>query len=189
MSFFKLLNYRNLIIALVLRNIKVRYSQTFIGILWALLQPLSTAVVFTIVFSKLIKVPTENMPYILFSYVAILPWSFFSSALLSAIISIVSNATIVSRIYFPREIFPVVSIISAFVDFAIGSVGFCIMVIFYGISVPSTIVFVVPVFFIQVILTLGLGLFLSAINVFYRDIQHVIPYFLQLLMLASPIAY
>ncbi len=185
----QLLTHRELLFNWVLREIKVRYKQSLLGAAWAILQPLSMTVIFTVVFTLFVKIPTNGIPYPIFSYCALLPWTFFSNALSFATPSLVNNMNLVTKIYFPREIFPFASIMASFFDFLVASVIFLAMMIYYGVS-PRPIFLLLPlVFFVQLALTGGIALFASAINVFYRDIRFLIPLGLQLWMYASPVIY
>jgi len=185
----KLLNYRELLYNLTLREIKARYKQTVIGITWALFQPLTMMIVFTIVFSYFAKIPTEGIPYPLFSYCGLVVWSFFSNSLCKGTNSIVGNINLVTKIYFPREIFPFSVIMSNFIDFLIASLLFFILAIYYQSPITPYLFIVPVVLVIQMILIIGLSLFLSALNVFKRDIGYLVPIGLQIWMFLSPVVY
>lgn len=184
-----ILSYRELLLSLTLREIKVKYKQSVLGVLWAILQPLSMMIIFTIVFSKFVRIPSDGIPYPIFSYSAILPWSFFVTSLSFASNSILNNAALVNKIYFPREIFPISAILAAFVDFLIASVIFLAMSLFYQITIKMTMIYLIPILLIQIALTLGIAFFTSAVNVRFRDIKYAVPLFMQLWMYASPIIY
>lgn len=184
-----LYEYRELLISIATRDIKVRYKQSFLGIGWALLQPLSLMVVFTLVFSRFAKVPTNGIPYPIFSYCALLPWILFANSLSYGIPSLVNNIHLVTKIYFPREIFPIATIFACFIDFLIGSIIFIGLLFYYKISISIYILFIPILLIIQILLTLGIVFFLSALNVFFRDIKHIIPLAVQLWMFLSPVAY
>ncbi|MDD5772180.1 MAG: ABC transporter permease [bacterium] len=184
-----LIQYRDLLFILAARDIKVRYKQTFMGIAWALLQPLSLVIIFTIVFSKLARVPSEGIPYPIFSYCAILPWIFFSSSVNTGVSSIVSNMNLVTKIYFPREVLPFATMIACLFDFLIASIIFIGMMIFYKISLTIYMFWVPLIILIQIIFTLGFVLLSSAGNVFFRDVKHVMPILVQLWMYLTPIIY
>ena len=185
----EILKYRELLISITLREIKVKYKQSILGMLWSILQPLLMMIVFTIVFSKFVRVPSDGIPYPIFSYSALLPWSFFVTSLSFASNSIINNAALINKIYFPREIFPISAILAAFVDFLIASVIFIVMLFLYQVSININIVYVIPILFIQIALTLGIAFFTSAVNVRFRDIKYAVPLFMQLWMYASPIIY
>jgi len=181
--------YRELLYFLVWRDLKVRYRQTAIGAGWAVLQPLLTMIIFTAVFSKFAKVPSDGLPYPIFTYAALLPWNLFSNSLTRGGTSIVGNSQLVSKIYFPRLILPLSGILSPIVDFAISFVILVVMMIWFG-TVPTRGVLALPLFLLLALLTaLAVGLWLSALNVRYRDVGHAIPFLIQLWMFASPIAY
>lgn len=185
----ELYSYRELLYNITLREIKVRYKQTMLGAAWAILQPLSMMLLFTLVFSKFIKLPTDGIPHPVFYYCGLLPWTFFSTSVSFAISSLVNNRDIISKVYFPREIFPIANVIAALLDFVIASSLFIAMLIFYRINLTPNLIYLLPVILIQIIFTLGICLFTSAINVYYRDVRYAMPLFIQLLMFASPVIY
>ena len=181
--------YRELLYFLVWRDLKVRYKQTVIGAGWAILQPLMTMAIFTAVFGIFAKIPSDGIPYPIFAYSALLPWNLFANSLTRGGTSIVGNAQLISKIYFPRLLLPLSGILSPIVDFAISFVILVIMMIWFGI-LPSWGVFALPLFLLLALLTaLAVGLWLSALNVRYRDVGHTIPFLVQLWMFASPVAY
>lgn len=185
----ELSRYRELLKSITIREIKIRYKQSLLGIVWAVLQPLSMMVIFTVVFSRFAKIPSDGIPYPIFSYSALLPWSFFSNSLSFAIPSVVNNSDLIRKIYFPREIFPCASILAASVDFAISACMFLLMMIYYRIPITWNILYVVPLVLIQVIFTLGISFFAAAVNVRYRDVKYALPLVLQLWMYATPVIY
>jgi len=189
MSLVELAKARELLFTWTLRDFKVRYSQSVLGAAWAILQPLSLMLIFSIIFSVVLKVPTGGIPYPVFAYTAVLPWTFFANSLSFAIPSLVSNMSLVSKIHFPREILPLSAIMVSFIDFLIASSIFIIMLLFYRIPVGSAVLLVPVVLSIQIVLTFGICLLASAINVFYRDVRFVIPLALQIWMYLSPIIY
>jgi lipopolysaccharide transport system permease protein len=180
---------RELLFTWTLRDFKVRYSQSILGAAWAILQPFALMIIFSVVFSVFIKVPTDGIPYPIFAYTALLPWTLFANSLTFSIPSLVSNMSLVSKIYFPREILPLSSIMVCFVDFVIASSIFVLMWLFYQIPIGPTILLAPLALIIQVILTFGISLLASAINVFYRDVRFVVPLALQIWMYMSPIIY
>jgi lipopolysaccharide transport system permease protein len=184
-----LFNYRDLLWMWTLREVRVRYKQSVIGGLWAVLQPLSLMLIFTFVFSLIAKVPSEEVPYPVFSYVALVPWTFLTTSLSFAVPSLVGNMNLVTKIYFPREILPMASVGAAFLDAVIASLLFVVMMIVYRISVSVTLVWVPLILLIQILLILGIAFLLSALNVFYRDIRFVIPLATQIWLYASPVIY
>lgn len=181
--------YRDLLYFLTTRDIRVRYKQTILGVGWAIIQPFMTMVVFSLFFGYLAKVPSEGVPYPIFSYAALLPWSFFSQALTSASTSLVGNSNLLTKVYFPRLIMPLAGVLGGLVDFAVAFVVLLGMMLFYGIA-PTRAVVLLPVFLLLAILTaLGVSLWLSALNVEYRDVQFVIPFIIQFWLFATPVAY
>lgn len=181
--------YRELLYFLVWRDVKIRYKQTLIGAGWAILQPVMTMVVFTIVFGKFAKISSDGLPYPIFAYAALLPWNLFSHSLTRGGASVVGNAGLVSKIYFPRLILPLSGVLSPMIDFAISFGILAVMMIWYGI-LPGWGVFALPLFLLLATLTaLAVGLWLAALNVRYRDVGHAIPFLAQLWLFASPVAY
>jgi lipopolysaccharide transport system permease protein len=181
--------YRELLYFLVWRDLKVRYKQTVIGAGWAILQPLMTMAIFTVVFGTFAKIPSDGIPYPIFAYSALLPWNLFANSLTRGGTSVVGNAQLISKIYFPRLLLPLSGILSPIVDFAISFVILVAMMIWFGI-LPSWGVLAFPLFLLLALLTaLAVGLWLSAANVRYRDVGYTIPFLIQLWMFASPVAY
>lgn len=185
----ELVGARELLYTWTMRDFKVRYSQSILGAAWAILQPLSLMVIFSVIFSTFLKVPTDGVPYPIFTYIALLPWTLFANALNLAIPSLVNNMNLVSKIYFPREILPFSAIMVSFIDFLIAASIFVVMLIFYRIPVGPTILLVPLVLIIQIILMFGISLLASAFMVFYRDVRFVIPLALQIWMYVSPVIY
>jgi len=184
-----IVKHRELLYTLTWRHIKVRYKQSFLGIGWAILQPFVTMVVFTVVFSKLLNVPSNDIPYPIFVYSAILPWSFFSKSISQATVSLVGNVNLITKIYFPREIIIYSIILANGFDFIIAAIIYVVMMIYFNVLVNWNILFIFLLIFIQIILTVGVSLLASAVNVKYRDVGYVLPFFLQLWMYACPIIY
>jgi len=185
----ELLSYRELLWRWVVRNIKVRYKQSLLGVSWAILQPLSTTVLFTLIFSYFLQVDTEGAPYPIFYYSALLPWTFFASAINFGAQSLVSNLSLVTKIYFPKEILPISAVLASFVDFVVASVIYVVMIIIYRVSVGPTLILLPVLLIVQILLTIGVALLASALNVFYRDIRFVVPLGIQLWMYLTPIIY
>jgi lipopolysaccharide transport system permease protein len=182
-------HYRELLFFLIWRDVKVRYKQTIIGAAWSILQPLMTMVVFTLIFSKFAKVPSDGLPYPIFAYTALLPWNYFSQAVSHSGESLVGNARLISKVYFPRLIVPISAAVAPLVDFAIAFVVLLGMMTWYGIA-PTWGMLALPLFLLLALLTaLAVGLWLSAFNVKYRDVRHTIPFLIQFWMFASPVAY
>jgi lipopolysaccharide transport system permease protein len=185
----ELWSYRELVYFLVWRDIKVRYKQTVLGIAWAVLQPLATMVVFSIFFGKLGKIPTNNIPYPIFSFTALLPWQLFAFGLSESANSLVSSQNLIKKVYFPRLIVPLATIGVAVLDFVISFAVLVAMMAYYRI-VPSIAVLTLPLFLLLGILAaFGVGLWLSALNVKYRDVRYTIPFLTQLWLFATPVIY
>jgi lipopolysaccharide transport system permease protein len=182
-------DYRELLYFLLWRDLKVRYRQTAIGAAWVVIQPLMTMLIFTAVFGGFAKVPSDGLPYPIFSYTALLPWNVFSSALSRGVASIVNSANLVSKIYFPRLILPMSSVLSPLVDFGISFIVLIGMMFWFHIC-PTWAVLSLPLFiFLAVITALAVSLWLSALNVRYRDVGHTISFLVQFWMFATPVAY
>jgi lipopolysaccharide transport system permease protein len=180
---------RELSYFMVWRDIKIRYKQTVIGAAWAVLQPLATMAVFSLFFGKLAKVPSMGLPYPIFYYSALLPWMYFASALQNSTNVIVEQQRVITKVYFPRLVLPVSSVISPLLDFAISFLFFLAMMIYYRIH-PSAVMLLFPLFLALAVLTaLGVGLWLSALNALYRDVRYVVPFLVQFWMFASPVVY
>jgi homopolymeric O-antigen transport system permease protein len=185
----ELWDYRELLYFLVWRDVKVRYKQTAIGAAWAIIQPLLTMIIFTLVFDKFAKIPSNGLPYPIFSYAALLPWTYFAKALNQSILSVVTNANLITKVYFPRLLLPVSAVISGIIDFGIGFVFLVALMIWYGV-VPSWGILLLPCFVLLTMLTaLSVSLWLSVINVRYRDVGQAMPFLIQIWMFASPVAY
>src|ERR1700680_2525084 len=181
--------YRELLYFFVWRDIKVRYKQTVIGAAWAILQPVLTMIVFSLFFGKLAKIPSGGLPYPIFYYCALLPWTYFSTAMQGATNIVVDNQRVITKIYFPRVVLPIASVLSGLLDFAISFGVFLVMMAYYRI-VPTAAVIWLPAFLVLAVLTaLGVGLWLSALNALYRDIRYVLPFLVQFWMFGSPVAY
>ena len=181
--------YRDLVYFFVWRDIKVRYKQTVIGAAWAILQPVLTMLVFSLFFGKLAKIPSQGLPYPIFYYTALLPWNYFATAMQGATNVVVENQRVITKIYFPRVVLPISSILSGLLDFAI-SFGVFLALMAYYRMMPTRAVIWLPAFMLLAILTaLGVGLWLSALNALYRDVRYVVPFLVQFWMFASPVAY
>lgn len=188
-DFKELWRYRELIFFLTWRDIKVRYKQAVLGIAWAILQPLLTMVIFTVIFGILLGTPSGDIPYPLFSLTALLPWQLFSTALQRSSVSLVGNANLLTKIYFPRLAIPLSSVFAALVDFLISFAVLLGVMIYYHYS-PTWNMLWLPLLVALALLTaLAIGLWLAALNVQYRDIQHMVPFIIQVWMYASPIVY
>lgn len=184
-----LYRHRELLIVWTMREIRIRYKQSALGAAWAVLQPLSLMVVFSVIFTYFVKVPTSNVPYPVFSYSALLPWTFFVASIGLAVSCLTQNMNLVTKIYFPREVLPLAVVAAALADFLVGALVFVAMLLVYHVPLGPTLVLVPVLLVIQVLLTLGIALFASAVNVFFRDVRFVVPLALQLWMYATPIIY
>ncbi len=188
-DFKELWRYRELIFFLTWRDIKVRYKQAVLGISWAVLQPLLTTLIFTVIFGILLKTPSQDLPYPLFSMSALLPWQLFSTALQRSSVSLVGNANLLTKIYFPRLAIPLSSVFAALVDFAVSFVVLLLVMAYYQYWPGWNILWLFPIVMLALLTALSVGLWLSALNVQYRDIQHMVPFLIQVWMYASPIVY
>ncbi len=189
--------YRELIYFLTWRDLKVRYKQTALGAAWAVLQPVLQMVVFTLLFGGVAKLSSEGVPYPVFNYTALLPWGLFSKALADAGKSLVANRSMITKVYFPRLVIPLASVLSGVVDFCIAFLVLIVMMVYYNLAPSSTYhfylrmeVLTLPLFLLLALVTaLGVSLWLSALNVIYRDVGYVLPFLTQLWFFASPIVY
>lgn len=181
--------FRELLWQLAIREVRVRYKQTVLGVTWAILQPFSMMVVFTIFFGRLAQLPSDGVPYPLFYFSALVPWSFFAGTLSAATNSLTNEASLLTKVAFPRGVVPLASLLGASLDFAIAMVILGGMLIFYGVAPNSAWILLPFLLAVQVIFTLGAGFFLSALNVTYRDVRYAIPLLLQLWLYATPIVY
>jgi lipopolysaccharide transport system permease protein len=185
----ELWRYRELFYFLTWRDVKIRYRQTVLGIAWAVLQPLMTMVLFTLLFGRLAKMPSDGIPYPLFYFAALLPWTYFSATLTASGNSLVANANLLTKVYFPRVILPASSAFSGLVDFAIGSLLLFLLMGYYGFA-PGRAVLLWPVLVLLLfLLALGVGMILAALNVKYRDIKYALPFLVQLWLFATPVIY
>jgi lipopolysaccharide transport system permease protein len=188
-QFRELWNYRELLRFLVVRDIKVRYKQTVLGGLWAILQPFMNMVVFTIFFGHFAKIPSDHLPYPIFVYTALLPWQFFSGGIGSSGNSLVANSHLISKVYFPRMIIPAASLGAGCLDFLIALIILVLMMIYYSIY-PGMGIFLFPFLMALVaVAALGVGMILAALNVAYRDFRYVIPFLVQFWLFATPVIY
>jgi lipopolysaccharide transport system permease protein len=185
----ELREYRELIYFLTWRDIKVRYKQTVLGAGWAIIQPFFTMVVFSLFFGKLAKVPSDGLPYPIFAYAALVPWTFFANGLSQSSNSLVGNANLIKKVYFPRLVVPFSSVISGLVDFFLAFIVLIGMMLFYGIFPTINIVWLPFLLLLTLASALGVGLWLSALNVQYRDVRYTVPFLTQFWLFATPIAY
>jgi lipopolysaccharide transport system permease protein len=188
-NLIELWRHKELLYYFVWREIKVRYKQTLLGFIWAILQPLFMMIIFTLFFGKLAGVPSGDVPYPLFTYTALISWLFFAESVNRSGNSMVQEANIIKKIYFPRMILPLSGILSSLVDFAISFILLIGLMIFFNFSPTLQILWCIPLLILELLLAIGVGLWLSALNVEYRDIHYIIPFFLQLWLFASPVIY
>jgi lipopolysaccharide transport system permease protein len=185
----ELWEYRELLYFLMWRDIKVRYKQTALGASWAIIQPVFTMLVFSLFFGRLAKVPSDGIPYPLFSFTALVPWTFFAQGLSQSSDSLVGSANLIKKIYFPRLAIPIATVCAGMVDFCLAFSVLVVLALSYGVH-PTRNALWLPVFVLLAFVTaLGVGLWLSAFNVKYRDVKYVVPFFTQVWMFATPIAY
>jgi lipopolysaccharide transport system permease protein len=181
--------FRELLYFLIWRDVKVRYKQTLLGAAWAILQPLATMVVFSIFFGKLARMPSDGVPYPLFAYVALVPWTFFANGLTLSSNSLVANQTLLRKVFFPRLVIPVSAVASGLLDFAIAFVVLLGLAAKYGIAPTAHVVWIPLLVLLALVTALGVGLWFAALNVLYRDIQYVVPFLVQVWLYATPIVY
>ncbi len=189
LDFRELSQYRDLFAFLVIRDIKVKYKQTVLGGLWAIIQPFFLMVVFTLFFGKLVKIPSDGIPYPIFNYTAMIAWTYFSGAISTSSNSIVGSGSLISKVYFPRVIIPFTSVMAGLLDFALAFIVLLGMMLYYNIF-PTLLVLLLPGLVILMMLTAGgVGMLLAALNAKYRDIRYTIPFLVQFWMFATPIVY
>ena len=188
-DFGELWSYRELLYFFVWRDVKIRYKQTGLGVAWAVIQPLFTMLIFSVIFGGLAKIPSDGLPYPLFTLAALLPWQLFSEGMTRSTTSMVTNASIMTKVYFPRLIMPIAGVLSPVVDFLVAIGILVLMMAYYGL-VPTINVIFLPVFVLLALASsLGVGLWLSALNVQYRDFQYTVPFLVQVWLYASPVVY
>lgn len=185
----RLLHYWDLLYTLTLHRVNVRYKQSVLGLAWAVLQPFLLMIIYTVIFSYIVKMPSDGAPYAIFAYAALLPWTSFSTALTTATNGVVSNANLVSKVYFPREILPLSYVLSALVDLAIASIVMLGLLWYYHVALTWNALYVFPVVLVMLIFATAGGMFLGALNVRIRDIGVAMPLLLQLWMYATPVVY
>ena len=180
---------RELLYFLVWKDIKVKYKQTALGVAWVILQPLMGMLLFTLLFGQVAKLPSDGLPYPIFYYSSLLSWTYFSTALIMASNSVISNTSLITKVYFPRILLPAASVIGSLLDLAIASVILVALLVWYGVALTPGLV-LLPLFLgLLVVFTLGVGQLLAALNVNYRDIKHALPFLVQIWMFATPIVY
>ncbi len=181
--------YRELFYFLTWRDVKVRYKQTSLGAAWAVLQPLGNMLLFTLLFGRLAKLPSDGIPYPLFAYAGLLPWTFFANAVGSSGNSLVGSSHLITKVYFPRMIIPASAILAGLVDLGISFVVMVALMVWYGVPISSSILMMPILVLLTAILALGVGMWLSALHVRYRDIRYLIPFLIQFWMFATPVIY
>jgi len=181
--------YRELLYFLTWRDVKVRYKQTLLGVAWAVIQPLVTMFIFTIFFGKLAGIPSDGIPYPIFAYAGLLPWTFFSNAVTNSGNSLVGSSALITKVYFPRMIVPGAAVGAGLVDFAIAFVILMGLMVYYGVAVTWSILMLPALVLLTTWLALGVGMWMSALNVKYRDVRYALPFVVQLWMFMSPIIY
>ena len=181
--------YRELLYFLTWRDIKVRYKQTAMGAAWAIVQPLCTMLIFTLFFSIFVGVPSDGIPYPVFAYAGLLPWTFFAGAISNCSNSIVGSAGLISKVYFPRMLIPAASVGAGLVDLVIATVILVVLTLLYGITLTGSLVVMPLLAALTLILALGVGILIAALTARYRDVRHVLPFVLQIWMFSSPIIY
>jgi lipopolysaccharide transport system permease protein len=188
-DFQEIWKFRNLLYNFILRDIKIRYKQTVFGFLWVILQPVIMMIIFSIIFGRFANIPSDGIPYPIFSFVALIPWILFSDGLSRSSTGMVTNAGVITKVYFPRLIIPISGVLSPLIDFFIASVILIIMMTYYRIVPTIGIIFIPFFILLAVVIAFAIGLWISALNVKYRDFQYTLPFLIQLGLYASPIVY
>jgi lipopolysaccharide transport system permease protein len=188
-SITELWHFRELLYFLTWRDLKVRYKQTALGAAWAILQPLLTMLIFTLFFGRVVKVPSDGIPYPLFSYTGLLIWTYFANSITNASMSVVGNAALITKIYMPRMGLVIGPIFAALVDFGLGFILLLGLMLWYGIVPPAAVLVLPALVLLTLLFALGVGLLLAALNVKYRDIRYAIPFLIQIWLFSTPIAY
>jgi lipopolysaccharide transport system permease protein len=180
---------RDLLLLLTWRDVSVRYKQTLLGAMWAILQPFLTMVVFAVLFGKIAKLPSEGVPYAIFAYAGLLPWTFFANAVTNSSNSLVGSAALITKVYFPRIVIPAAAVLAALVDLAVASAVLFVMMIFYHVWPGIGVLMLLPLVLLIALTALGAGLWLSALNVKYRDVRYAVPFMVQMGMYVTPVVY
>lgn len=189
LNFYELWQYRDLLYILTLKDIKVRYKQTVLGVVWVIIQPLLMMIIFTLFFGKLAEIPSDGIPYPIFAYAGLLPWTFFSNSLSTSSNSLIGNSALITKVYFPRMIIPLSAMCAGLFDFLIGFVLLVLLMIFYGVGFSWTFLMLPFLILLTALWTIGLGMWMAALNVKFRDIRYALPFFTQLLLFITPIIY
>jgi|ERR1041385_188315 lipopolysaccharide transport system permease protein len=185
----KLITYRDLLYTLSVHRVKVRYKQSILGVTWAIIQPVAMALVLTAIFAFIVRMPSEGLPYVLFAYVALLPWNYLSTSLTSSTNGLVSHAQLITKVYFPREILPLTYVAAALFDFLIASSVLVALLLYYRVPFSLNLLFVLPIMIVLTLFIIAAALVLSAVQVRFRDVGVAIPVALQVFMFASPVLY
>ena len=185
----ELWRHRELLYFLTWRDIKVRYKQTALGVAWAVLQPLATMAVFSLFFGRLARMPSEGVPYPLFAFAALVPWTFFANGLMQGANSVVLNQNLVTKIYFPRLAIPIATVLAGAVDLVLSFLLLVALTIYYGVPLSPRMLWIVPFSFLALTTALGVAFWLAALNVQYRDVRYTVPFLVQFWLFATPIAY
>ncbi len=189
LELYELWRHRDLFYFLMWRDVKVRYKQTLLGASWAILQPLLTMILFTVIFGRLAKVPSDGIPYPIFAYAGLLPWTFFSNAITASSDSLIGNASLITKVYFPRMVIPAAAVGAGLVDFGIAAVILVAMMAYYGFGLGVSALMLMPLVLLTAVLALAVGMWMSGLNVKYRDVRYALPFFIQLWMYATPVIY
>lgn len=185
----ELWEFREMAFFLVWRDIKVRYKQTVLGAAWAIIQPLFTMLVFSVFFGKLAKMPSDGIPYPIFSYAGLVPWTFFAQALGQSSDSLLSSANLIRKVYFPRLVIPLAAVCGGVVDFCISFSVLLLMMVIYGVPITLRLLWLPPLLLLALVTALGVGLWLSALNIQFRDVRYTVPFITQFWMFATPVVY
>jgi lipopolysaccharide transport system permease protein len=185
----ELWQYRELLYFLVWRDVKVRYKQTALGASWAIIQPFFTMVVFSLFFGRLAGVPSDGVPYPIFSFAALVPWTFFANGLTNSANSLVGSQNLLKKVYFPRLAIPTATVLAGAVDFALAFLVLLGMMLFYDIVPTANVLWLVPLLVLALVTSLGVGLWFSALNVQYRDVRYIVPFLVQIWLFTTPVAY
>jgi lipopolysaccharide transport system permease protein len=191
LDFRELWAFRDLFVILAMRDVKLRYKQTILGVVWVILQPLVASLIFAIIFGRIASLPSDGKPYLLFVYAGMLPWNIFAGSLQRAGNSLISDAKLITKVYFPRLIIPIASSAAVLIDFAVAFVVMLVLLVIYHEQAPLTWNFLALPFLLLIVLlvSIGVSLFLSALNVYYRDFMYALPFVVQVWMYASPLVY
>ena len=181
--------YRELLYFLTWRDIKVRYKQTALGAAWAILQPMATMLIFSLFFGRLVKVPSDGIPYPIFAFAALVPWTFFANGLNQSSNSLIASANLLKKVYFPRLAIPIATVLAGVVDFILAFVVLLLLIAYYRITPTINIVWTPLFLALAFVTSLGVGLWMSALNVKYRDVRYVVPFLIQIWLFATPVAY